>query len=404
MAAPALPPYPLYNRAYNLYRLSPLHHGPTPLLSERALRTHTKRLRDQLKGDNVRGVEVDYARPQDAIATLGPLEDCEWELLGDDYAWIEKQRFIVDPEASHATEAPSADQTRGVQVTLHYERSTYTALLLRDPETTASPEDFTSLPLLMIKMPAPIREIFLTYLRTTFDAHVAPLKLPPQFLTSTLETYFRHITAPTSKQSIRELIGQLNIQLSFPTITNLLKQIDIKIMADDVPGFVTRGKQLVHGIGKDAPFTAALAVYLKHHLALDLSHPKVLISKIDCSAFLLHNERIRIEAPVISEDTTIDPDSSDPDASAHELAVEDLYAALVKEAGGTGKFLSEVNVQAATPSSVGSARRGRRKRGVSLTAATGAIAGPKKAKGRGKENGTRRGAQEVESDVSMADA
>ena len=40
-----IPPYPLYNRTYSLFRLSPLHHGDAPLLADRALRTHAKRLK-----------------------------------------------------------------------------------------------------------------------------------------------------------------------------------------------------------------------------------------------------------------------------------------------------------------------------------------------------------------------
>lgn len=90
-----IPPYPLYNRTYNLFRLSPLHHGDAPLLADRTLRTHAKRLKEQLKGDNVRGVQVDFASAEDT-ARLGPLEECTWELLGDEDAWIDRHIQLQD--------------------------------------------------------------------------------------------------------------------------------------------------------------------------------------------------------------------------------------------------------------------------------------------------------------------
>jgi len=185
------PPYPLYNRTYLLYRVSPLHHGDAPLLHEPSLRTHAKRLREQLKGDNVRGVEVDFAGAEDALPSLGPLGECSWDMIADEDAWIDHHRQSVDPEASHMSAVMTAAHARGVQVSLEYDKQSYNALLLRDPGVTTEPDAFTSLPLLLVKMPAPIRDIFLNYLRTTFDAHVAPLRLPSAFVTSSLETYFR---------------------------------------------------------------------------------------------------------------------------------------------------------------------------------------------------------------------
>jgi hypothetical protein len=173
------PPYPLYNRTYLLYRVSPLHHSDAPLLSERSLRTHAKRLREQLKGDNVRGVEVDFAGTEDALPNLGPLEDCTWEMIGNEDAWIDRHRQSVDPDSSQLSGTMTAERARGVQVSLEYAKHSYNALLLRDPGVTASPEGFTSLPLLLVKMPAAVRHVFLNYLRTSFDAHVAPLRLAP---------------------------------------------------------------------------------------------------------------------------------------------------------------------------------------------------------------------------------
>ncbi|KAF2265994.1 hypothetical protein CC78DRAFT_170434 [Lojkania enalia] len=382
----AAPPYPLYFRTYYLYRVSPFHHGDSPLLADRALRTHATRLRDQLKGDNVRGVEVDFASTEGALPNLGPLEECHWDLLGDEDAFIERHRQLFeDVEASQISSAVGASQARGIQVTLDYERQSYSALLLRDPEAKVSPAGFTSLPLLLVKMPALIRDIFLNYLRTNFDAHVAPLKLQSIFLTSTLENYFRHLSAPRSRQSIRDVVRQLQVQLAFPGSTTVLKHIDVNIAGADVLGFFKRGKLLPNA--KDAPFTTALRSYLQNHLALDISNPKVQISRITCGSFTIQSDRIKILAPDAPDDSASGR-SGTPETTASQRAVDDLYTSLVREAAGSGKFLPDnilEEIREETPSSTGSVVRRGRKRAVSNTAPGNTAA--KKTQGRGKENG-----------------
>lgn len=381
-----IPPYPLYNRTYNLYRLSPLHHGDAPLLNEKRLSTHAKRLKEQLKGDNVRGVQVDFAAAEDT-AKLGPLEECSWETIGDEDAWIDGHRQSIEPDASQLSSALNPNKARGIEVSLEYEKQSYNALLLRDPGATSSPKGFTSLPLLLVKMPGPIREIFLNYLRTAFDAHVAPFRLPSSFITSSLETYFKHLSSSTSTQPIQDVVRQLHVQLAFPTTTSLLKHVEITIAGADVPGFVTRGKALKGGL--DKPFTTALSHYLKAHLALDITHPKAHISRISCNSFHLGTERLKLTAPDPLLDNSMSDDvGASQDVSAGQQAVEDLYTALVREAAGSGKFMSEnlaPSQRDGTPSSTASARAGRKKRAISNAASSNAHL--KKAKGRVKENG-----------------
>ncbi|KAJ4355152.1 hypothetical protein N0V95_003174 [Ascochyta clinopodiicola] len=363
-----IPPYPLYNRTYNLYRLSPLHHGETPLLAERTLRTHAKRLKEQLKGDSVRGVQVDFASAEDT-AKLGPLEDCSWDLLGDEDSWIDHHRQLQDPEASQPSQPLLSSEVRGIEVSLEYEKQSYNALLLRDSGNSVAPDGFSALPLLLIKMPGPVREIFLQYLRTTFDAHVAPLKLSSTFITASMETYFKHLSASTSTQSIQDVVRQLNVQLAFPDTTTLVKHIDVTIAAADVPGFVTRGKH-----ARDKPFTTALSSYLAKHLALDVSHPKVQVSRISCNSFHLGTERLKLAAPDTLADTSFsDEGGASQDASAGQLAVEEFLTSLAREAAGSGKFLPEhlsTDPVESASSSTTSAKAGRRKRTVSTATAT----------------------------------
>lgn len=391
-----VPPYPLYGRSYLLYRASPLHHGDALLLDAPALHTHAKRLSEQLKGDRVRGVEVDFAATEHALPTLGPLDACSWDLIGDEDAWIDRHRHLVDPDASQLTAVMPAEHARGIHVSLDYENHSYDALLLRDPTSTTSPEGFTSLPLLLVKMPSAIRDIFLNYIRTTFDAHVAPLRLSSAFVTSSLETYFRHLTTSTSTQSVQDVIRQLQVQLSFPNATALLRHLDVTIAGRHVSAFLSRGKLLRDG--KDKPFSAALAAYMRQHLALDVFHPKVQISRISCASFVLATDRLKLMAPDIADVSIADSDA--PEASAGELAVQDFYASLVKEATGTGKFLSQdltADSRSSTPSSSTSASASRRKRAVSNVNA--GSRSTKRSKAREKE--IRDG---VLSDAEMADA
>lgn len=377
----AAPPYPLYNRMYALYRLSPLHHGETLLLDAKTLRTHAQRLKEQLKGDNVRGVDVDFAGTEGALPDKGPLEECQWDMIGDEEAWIDLHNQPDEPM--------NPEKARGIEVNLEYEKQSYNALLLRDPATTTSPDGFTSLPLLLVKMPAPIRDVLLNYIRTAFDAHVAPLRLSPAFLTSSLETYFRHLSTSTSTQTILDVVQKLQLQLAFPHNTTLLKSIDISIAGPDVAGFVSRGKLLPNLQQK--PFTSAISAYLKKHLALDLSHPKVYISRIGCHSFQLSTDRIRLGPPDIIGDISLSQDDDAPDESASQLAMEDFYVALVREATGTGRFLPEGVTgvtRTSTPSSVRSAKVVRRKRAVSNAASQNVT--PKRAKAHAKEIGRRK--------------
>ncbi|KAL5116170.1 hypothetical protein ACEQ8H_005946 [Pleosporales sp. CAS-2024a] len=376
----AIPPYPLYHQTYSLYRASPLHHGDAPLLDGRALQTHARRLTEQLKGDRVRGVHVDYAAADDT-ARLGPLAACTWEAVGDEDAWID----------GHGPAAPGgldAARARGIHVRLEYEKHAYTALLLRDPGATgvtAAPASFTALPLLLVKMPGPVRTVFLAYLRTAFDAHVAPLQLPSSFITASADAYFGHLSARTSTQTMVDTVRQLHVQLAFAAPTTLLRHIDITIAAPDVPGFVARGKALQGGAHR--PFTAALSQYVQKHLALDVSHPGVRVSSIACSSFQLRSERLKLAAPdPLADDSVSDEAGPSQDVSAAQHAVAALYASLVRQAAGSGNFLPEESGRAAregTTSSTGSGRAGSKKRAISNAAATDA--NRKKAKGKSKE-------------------
>ncbi|KAK7621486.1 kinetochore complex Sim4 subunit Fta1-domain-containing protein, partial [Phyllosticta citricarpa] len=305
-----VPEYPLYNSTFSAFRISPLYHGSNLLLQSRSLRAHARRLKDILRGDTLRGVDVGFL---DIGENRGSLEDCTWDLIGDETSWERMHRENEDEEEPGLfVQAPivKAHEVRGIHVQLRYQKATHSALILRDPEKPSRSDlaDFTSLPLLLVRMPSEARDTFVDYLSTTFDARVAPLKLHSSFLSSTLETLLQQIDADTSIDALTDVIkGPLQLQLSFPNIFQAagtpapLRNIDIRIAQDDVPEFLSRGTQLVtadpsilqpqptrhsspaatnHPPALTGPFSAALSAYLSTHLALHLSHSSIHVSKI----------------------------------------------------------------------------------------------------------------------------
>ncbi|KAK8242832.1 kinetochore complex Sim4 subunit Fta1-domain-containing protein [Phyllosticta capitalensis] len=303
-----VPDYPLYNSTFSAYRLSPLYHGSNPLLHGRQLRAHARRLKDLLRGDTLRGVDVHFL---DVGDNRGTLEECSWDLLGDEESWKRvHQENEGEEEPGEFDQAPvvQVHEARGIHVRLQYQKATHSALILRDLETPSRSDlsDFTSLPLLLVRMPSGVRDIFLDFLSTTFDTRIAPLNLQSSFLSSTLETLFQDLDADPSIDSLADVLtGPLQLQLSFPNIFHAgtpapLRSIDLRIPQDDVPEFLSRGTQLVtsdasilrpkpqpthdshaqHPPALTGPFTAALSAYLSSHLALPLTHPAVHMSKL----------------------------------------------------------------------------------------------------------------------------
>lgn len=346
----SIPPYPIYGSTFHLYRLSPLYHGETPILEDSALRTHSRRLRDVLKGDNLRGVQVDFPGPENLLHNSGPLEECDWNLIGDESSWTELYTQPIDSESQDAISTVTPETARGIQIDLQYAKHIYSAFILRDPDKTSSPPGFTSLPLLLVRMPAAIREILLNYLSTTFDTHISPLKLRASFLASALESHLTRLTTSTSTQFIPDILKAVQLQLSFPTSTKLLKNIDISIAREDIPGFLARGKLLSQQVqtgpvpdpsAPTGPFITALSHYTTTHLALPLFHPKTNISKLACGAFALASEgRIKLYSPPPISSSASDDGTTAPTApSAAEHAMRDLYASLIQEASSRGRFI-----------------------------------------------------------------
>ncbi|KAF2456064.1 kinetochore complex Sim4 subunit Fta1-domain-containing protein [Lineolata rhizophorae] len=329
---PPPPAYPLYGTTFTAYRLSPLYHGAPspanpPLLSPPALRLHARRLADLLRRDTLRGVRVDFgpAGGDAGAAAHGALRECVWDVLGDEDAWVrapkaggevaggmedgrEEEEEEVDELSTSAADVRSGREdgvgvgrareesgARGIHVQLRYERATYTALFLRDPEDGAAavPEGFTHLPLMLVRMPAALKEMFVEHVASTFDARVSPMRLRNAFLNDVLEGVLRDVgragdddgeeadaqagtqesgalagssssatttteevddaitaarefkLSPTPDPVFTSTIKSLQIQLAFPHAAPQLKSLDVRIAKEDMQQFVARGRVLL---------------------------------------------------------------------------------------------------------------------------------------------------------------
>ena len=344
-----VPAYPLYNSTFTTYRASPFYHGDSELLDDQTLKIHARRLRDLLKGDTLRGVQVGLGAPDDGLSRSGTLEECTWDLLGDETACKAQHRPGEDSELDRTDLSAVKvlpESVRGIHVQLHYERMTHSALLLRDPaaEDLGIP-GFTSLPLLMIRMPAALREMFLDFLSTTFDSRISTMNLRSSFLTSSLENLLRRANLKERPDNFAMIGNGIQLQLSTPSVTPSLKNIDITIAKDDVQGFISHGKLLFSAatvprrreaddprLTIAGPFTSALSAYLSEHLALSVSNPLVTISKAVCGPLALSGDgKIKLFPPRPTA-ASADESLSDIGPSASELAMNDFYVSLLREA------------------------------------------------------------------------
>jgi kinetochore complex Sim4 subunit Fta1 len=305
--------YPLYQSTFSVSRVSPLYHGKTPLLSN--LNLHARRLRNAVSGDSMQAIQIALAAVHTASSS-GTLQSCVWSLLADEESWETAHAALQDEEdeISGLLDVNPRDAV-GIHVELKYEKVTYSAVLLGNANHKTDVSGFTTLPLLLLKMPAELRQLFLNYLSTTFDARVLPMKLRPHFLSSVIE----HVLDSTVTVSDSDLDVDvsafpkgLQLQLSIPSVAPQLKNIDISLNQDDLAAFIRQGQQLwddrsynmnqthMEGLAPvkspvTGPFTASLSHYLAHHLALNFEHPAVVLDKVAMGQFAFGSEgRVKV--------------------------------------------------------------------------------------------------------------
>lgn len=301
-------PYPLYGPQYYLYRVSPLHNGTAPLLA--SLEIHARRFKDLIKGDALRGIQIATELQSGSTSSRrgpGGFRSCTWELLGDEAAWARAHPVENedDDEMSVIAEV-STQEARGIVVEVQYERATYSAVLYGSAREKSRTAGFTILPLLFVKMPAPLKTLFVEYLTTAFDARITPMKLRTAFLSSAIETILQY-TISRYERDLREVTvfsKGLQLQLSFPSTAPELKTLDINIEQADLLEFIKHGRRLAaqSSSATIGPFIRALEAYITQHLALSITHPAVVISRIVLGSYALSSDgRIKITTSAIED-------------------------------------------------------------------------------------------------------
>ena len=342
----------IFNTTFSLYRASPLFVGRDGL-SEKHLRTLEARLRDMLTGDAVRGIEVGLDEDGDGtMRRAGALEAVTLE-------WASVHEYM-------ATSRPA------LRATIQYENAYCLAILLPAQEAPKvndrlpadSGDAFLSLPLILFRMPAPLKDTIAIFLSNAFDCRITPMHLTRQDMIHSFESWARATALPTAGPLAKDVV--LTLEFNLPELqdgagvagndaqdytadlaslktsdivttadsgaigsTNIgLKTVDVFIPNIDLGGFLKTGKKLEldRDDMSDKPFTTALSYYLKHHLGLDPFDSAIGIVRVACGGFVLSTNRLKVLLPPGS--------ASSAALDRHRGSVPQIFKALVSRAIG----------------------------------------------------------------------
>lgn len=328
----------LFNSSWTLHRLSPLHHQKdcdTLLNNPAALKLYATRLRDQLTGDVLAGLQGAMVE-DDSLSKTGVLNECTWQP-------ISAQRSQNETSGRRTQAAPLS----GILVTLQYENITYKAAILAKPESRASSRKSgsTLLPLLLTKFPNPLRQTFISFLSANFDAFCAPLRLPSTFLCKALETYIDELSgSQADSHHIEDVVKDLQLTLAFSTsIAPALRSLNISIARASLLDFLRNEPQRSKQKQKQKqhnPLIGNLTSYLETNLAMKLdldgtsndsvARQHVRLSKIACAAFVLGTDgRMKLVVNTAGADDEEDLTARD---QATMRASEALLQAVISKA------------------------------------------------------------------------
>lgn len=224
----------------------------------------------------------------DALSRAGKLKSVAWESLPLPSRWLQ------EPDDSDSDSDPDSDtdadtHPQGIVITFVYERAVYTSLLLLSHLVAPATEvdGFTSLPLLLTRLPKSLRATLLSYLASTFDTLPLALSLDSDALKKLLEAWLECTFSDDDKSSSGGVGKDIQIVFSAPVAS--LKAITITVPRADVGGFFHRGKRMVaageEGEEGEGAFFGALRHYARAVMGLDIAVLGVM--KIACGGFVL---------------------------------------------------------------------------------------------------------------------
>lgn len=337
----------LFNTSWNLHRLSPLHHGKefaTLLNNQAALKAYATRLRDQLTGDVLAGLHIPTSTTGDeTLSRTGSLIDCRWEFLSTKHE-------------------PRNSSLSGILITLEYENITCKAALLADSAAATDDDDtatisisttkkaersgVTLLPLLLTKFPTALRQTFITFLQSTFDAYCSNLRLSSAFLCTGLEIFLEELRRSRDRASadhlVEEVLKDLQLSLAFSSsIAPALRNLSVNIARDSLVGFLQVPSEVSVAQRKPKSILIAnLSAYLEKHLAMKVdldgslrnkvSRQHVRLAKVACAAFVLGSEgRMKL---VVGTAQMGEDDDEERRVSPSVKASETLLRAIIRKA------------------------------------------------------------------------
>ncbi|OTB03893.1 hypothetical protein M426DRAFT_321389 [Hypoxylon sp. CI-4A] len=307
----ATEPPRFFNTTFTTYRASPLYIGKQQALTPTRLELLSRRLRDLLVGDVVRGVQVGLESDA-ALGRTGALYAVEWRwidgerILGRDAGEGDGRERSVElgndgGDHNDSVDAGRRKRRRGGRrvlcIELRYENARFCALLLPDLargdddnssdsiqqqstwtwETNSNggnekkdQSTFLHLPLLLFRMPAPLKSVVIDFLSSTFDCRISSLALGTRTLVHTWETWLSDDGSINGRRALsRDVLFTLGFHIEPPepvlirdsekkvggdsnedkgqkpeSLQQGLKTIDITIPAADVHRFLQAGENL----------------------------------------------------------------------------------------------------------------------------------------------------------------
>ncbi|CAI4213113.1 unnamed protein product [Parascedosporium putredinis] len=317
------------------------------------LRALSSRLRDTLIGDVVRGVHVGLDTAQSEIGRAGSLEsvNLRWIRVND---FLTSHSDRRSPSPDLGADEPDRDEGLGPSGCGGASGSIYGKKRAREGDL--DPSHFLRLPLLLLRMPTSLKNVVTEWLSGVFDCHISPLSLGTRGLVRIWETWLKSVPLPTQGPAAKEVVITLGFSLphladepadgtsdneqrdgndNVPRgVQQGLRSIDITMQPEDISRFVEAGLRIAQNrtaagpkpwvgdartrrilaggheqdgwawkteagqTGDEAddeqPFVDALALYLDTHLALNLFHPSVRVTKIASSGFVLTGSRLKV--------------------------------------------------------------------------------------------------------------
>ncbi|KAL4765367.1 uncharacterized protein BDW70DRAFT_62703 [Aspergillus foveolatus] len=319
-------PHHLLNTSWTSHRLSPLHYeinknaeSYSLLTNRTALDTYAARLRGYLTNSLAVAGAPTLQHDPATSATLGALQSCTWEAISS-LSFLDAN--MISQYGGEGAFEQNEEEPAGLLITLTYENATYKAALLsagsvsrnqsqnqeqlqkqrkrkrgrpslKSSITTVSAS--THLPLLLTRLPKPLRESFFSFLGSNFDTYVSALRISSQGLCGILESYLSGLTpAGAVNADVEEIMRELHITLSFaPPIAPSLKALIVCIPSETSGGFIRVPGSTYAGKAGNSVLSG-LSAYLSKHLALDLRLPLLEGEAVTTAGSLLTGGHVRL--------------------------------------------------------------------------------------------------------------